>query len=138
LKPNVALEICNFLMPETTCFLHNMTILFLHVVSANLLIPKFIATRVSIGPVAATVGMLFWGWLWGVMGLLLAVPLTAFVKLVVDLHPSLGHLSNMLALTPRPIPRWVRYGETALERTIPHLRRRPGMKPGGVRNLPNG
>jgi predicted PurR-regulated permease PerM len=103
-----------------------LTILFLHVVSANLLIPKFIATRVSIGPVAATVGILFWGWLWGVMGLLLAVPLTAFVKLVADLHPSLCHLSNMLALTPRPIPRWVRYGETAVERAFPYLRGRPG------------
>jgi len=108
-----------------------LTILFLHIVSANLLIPKFIATRVSIGPVAATVGILFWGWLWGVMGLLLAVPLTALVKLVADLHPSLCHLSNMLALTPRPIPRWVRYGETIVERTIPYLRGRPGTKPGG-------
>ena len=97
-----------------------LTILFLHVVSANFLIPKFIATRVSIGPVAATVGILFWGWLWGVMGLLLAVPLTAFIKLVADLHPSMCHLSNMLALTPRPTPRWVRYGETALERTVPY------------------
>jgi predicted PurR-regulated permease PerM len=108
-----------------------LTILFLHVVSANFLIPKFIATRVSIGPVAATVGILFWGWLWGVMGLLLAVPLTAFVKLIADMHPSLCHLSNMLALTPRPTPRWVRYGETAVERAIPYLRGRPGMKPGG-------
>ena len=107
------------------------TILFLHVVSANLLIPKFIATRVSIGPVAATVGILFWGWLWGVMGLLLAVPLTAFIKLVADLHPSLCHLSNMLALTPRPRPRWVRYGETALERAIPYLRPRPEKVPVG-------
>jgi predicted PurR-regulated permease PerM len=104
-----------------------LTILLLHVVSANLLIPKFIATRVSIGPVAATVGILFWGWLWGVMGLLLAVPLTAVVKLVADLHPSLYHLSNMLALTPRPIPRWVRYGETIAERAIPYLRGRLGM-----------
>src|SRR5208282_4444611 len=108
-----------------------VTILCLHIVSANLLIPKFIANRVSIGPVAATVGILFWGWLWGVMGLLLAVPLTALVKLVADLHPSLCHVSNMLALTPRPIPRWARYGETALERAIPYLRSRPGMKPGG-------
>jgi hypothetical protein len=65
------------------------------------------------------------------MGLLLAVPLTASVKLVADLHPSLGHLSNLLALTPRPIPRWVRYGKSTLERAIPHLRRRPGMKPEG-------
>jgi predicted PurR-regulated permease PerM len=108
-----------------------LTILLLHVVSANLLTPRFIATRVSIGPVAATVGILFWGWLWGVMGLLLAVPLTAFVKLVADLHPSLCHFSNMLALAPRPTPRWVRYGETALERAIPYLRGRPGVKLGG-------
>jgi predicted PurR-regulated permease PerM len=108
-----------------------LTILLLHVVSANLLIPKFIATRVSIGPVAATVGILFWGWLWGVMGLLLAVPLTALVKMVADLHPSLCHLSNMLALTPRPTPRWVRYGETIVGRAIPYLGGRPGMKPGG-------
>ncbi len=107
-----------------------LTVLILHIVSANLLIPKFIATRVSIGPVAATVGMLFWGWLWGVMGLLLAVPLTAFIKLVADSHPSLNHVSNMLALTPRPIPRWVRYGETAFQRTIPYFRGRPKMKPG--------
>jgi len=108
-----------------------LTILFLHIVSMNLLIPKFIATRVSIGPVAATVGILFWGWLWGVMGLLLAVPLTALVKLVADLHPSLGHLSNMLALNLRPMPRWVRYGEKTVARAIPYFRRRPGMKPGG-------
>jgi predicted PurR-regulated permease PerM len=108
-----------------------LTILFLHVVSANLLIPKFIANRVSIGPVAATIGILFWGWLWGVMGLLLAVPLTALVKLVADLHPSLYHLSNMLAQTPRPIPRWVRFGETSVARAIPYLRGRPGMKSGG-------
>jgi predicted PurR-regulated permease PerM len=101
-----------------------LTILFLHVVSANILIPKFIANRVSIGPVAATVGILFWGWLWGVMGLLLAVPLTAFIKLVADLHPSLCYLSNMLALTPRPTPRRVRYSETALERAIPYFRPR--------------
>jgi predicted PurR-regulated permease PerM len=109
-----------------------LTILFLHVVSANILIPKFIATRVSIGPVAATIGILFWGWLWGVMGLLLAVPLTAFIKLVADLHPSLSHLSNLLALTPRATPRWVRYGETTVGRAIPYLRGRLGKKPGGI------
>ncbi len=106
-----------------------LTVLFLHIVSANFLIPKFIATRVSIGPVAATVGILFWGWLWGVMGLLLAVPLTAMVKLIADLHPSLYHFSNMLALRPRTIPRWVRFGETIVERTIPFFRNRMGMFP---------
>ena len=91
----------------------------------------FIVTNLTLPSraVAATVGILFWGWLWGVMGLLLAVPLTAFVKLVADLHPSLFHLSNLLALKPRPIPRWVRYGETALGRAIPYFSDRPAVKP---------
>jgi predicted PurR-regulated permease PerM len=126
----LAAALLQFSTPEPYIVI-TLTILFLHVVSANLLIPKFIANRVSIGPVAATIGILFWGWLWGVMGLLLAVPLTAFIKLVADLHPSLCHLSNMLALTPRPTPRWVRYSETALERAIPYLRPRPEKVPVG-------
>jgi AI-2E family transporter len=64
----------------------------LHLASANLLIPKFMGSRVNIGPVAATVGTLFWSWIWGAVGLLLAVPLTAFVKLVADCNPSSIHI----------------------------------------------
>ena len=100
------------------------TILLLHFFSANLLVPRFVGRRVSIGPVAATVGMLFWGWLWGVMGLLLAVPLTAFVKIVADTHPSLQHVSNILAVKPRPVARWVQYSELKVRGAIPYLRQR--------------
>jgi predicted PurR-regulated permease PerM len=81
-----------------------LTVLLLHIISANFLIPKIIGSRVSIGPVAATAGILFWGWLWGLMGILLAVPLTAFVKIVADSHPALIHISNLLAESPRPAP----------------------------------
>jgi predicted PurR-regulated permease PerM len=81
------------------------TVIALHLISANILIPKIIGSRVDIGPVSATIGILFWGWLWGILGLLLAVPLTAFVKIVADSHPSLIHLSNLLAESPRAFPR---------------------------------
>jgi|ERR1035438_3838461 hypothetical protein len=57
-------------------------------------------------PVAATVGLLFWGWLWGIAGLLLAVPLTAFLKLLADSEPSLVHLSNLLARQPHRFLVW--------------------------------
>ena len=101
-----------------------VTVLILHVVSANILIPKFIGSRVKIGPVAATVGILFWGWLWGAMGLLLAIPLTALIKIVADCHPSLIHVSNLLAESPRTMPDWAQYGGNALDRAMPFLRRR--------------
>jgi predicted PurR-regulated permease PerM len=66
----------------------------------------FFLRQFVLGPVAATVGMLFWSWLWGATGLLQAVPLTAFVKLVADCHPVLLPISNLLAERPRAIPQW--------------------------------
>jgi predicted PurR-regulated permease PerM len=101
-----------------------LTVVSLHLLSANFLIPKFVGSRVNIGPVAATVGMLFWSWLWGGIGLLLAVPLTAFVKLVADCHPALLPISNLLAETPRTVPRWAQAGHATVERAIPFLRHR--------------
>jgi len=100
------------------------TVATLHLVSANLLIPKLIGSRVNIGPVAATVGMLFWSWLWGGIGLLLAVPLTAFVKLVADCHPALLPISNLLAERPRTVPRWAKASGETVTRAIPFLRSR--------------
>jgi len=102
----------------------SLTVLLLHLISANILIPKFIGSRVKIGPVAATIGILFWGWLWGAIGLLLAIPLTALIKIIADCNPSLIHVSNLLAETPRPVPDWAQYGGNAIDRAIPFLRRR--------------
>jgi predicted PurR-regulated permease PerM len=86
-------------------------IVCLHVISANFIIPKVIGSRVNIGPVAAMLGILFWGWLWGGMGILLAVPLTAFVKIVADCHPSLAQISNLLSESPKPISHWKRVAQ---------------------------
>jgi predicted PurR-regulated permease PerM len=101
-----------------------LTVIALHIISANILVPKFIGSRVNIGPVAATMGMLFWGWMWGVMGILLAVPLTAFVKLAADCHPSLIHISNLLAETSPPVPNWAQVGQAKVAQAIPFLRKR--------------
>jgi predicted PurR-regulated permease PerM len=78
-----------------------VTVIALHLIAANLLVPRFVGSRLDIGPVAATIGFLFWGWLWGVLGLLLAVPLTAFVKLLADSNPAMSHLSILLAREPQ-------------------------------------
>ena len=100
-----------------------LTVVCLHIISANLLIPKIVGSRVSIGPVAATAGILFWGWLWGLMGILLAVPLTAFVKIVADCHPSLIHVSNLLAESPHPVPSFIDLGRDTIRRTVPFIQK---------------
>jgi predicted PurR-regulated permease PerM len=59
-------------------------ITFLHLVAANVLTPALIGRRVHVNALAATISLLFWGWLWGGMGLLLAVPITATIKVLCD------------------------------------------------------
>src|ERR1700689_2136935 len=62
-----------------------------HIVTANLLIPALVGWRVRLNALALTISLLFWGWMWGAMGLILAIPITAVLKVVCDhvesLHP---------------------------------------------------
>ena len=56
----------------------------LHVFALNVLYPKLIGKRLQLNPLAVTISLLFWGWLWGAMGLILAVPITAAMKIIFD------------------------------------------------------
>ena len=60
-----------------------------HVIALNVLYPKIIGRRLQLNPLAVTLALLFWGWLWGAMGLILAVPLTATIKIIFDHVESL-------------------------------------------------
>jgi len=66
-----------------------VTVLGLHVIALNLLYPKFLGNRLQLNPLAVTMALLLWGGLWGAMGLLLAIPLTAAMKIVFDHVESL-------------------------------------------------
>jgi predicted PurR-regulated permease PerM len=60
------------------------TVVALHLFALNVLYPKLVGSRLSVNPLAITVALLFWGWLWGGFGLLLAIPLTGAMKAVFD------------------------------------------------------
>lgn len=56
----------------------------LHLFALNLLYPKIVGARVHLNPLAVTVALMFWGLIWGGIGLVLAVPIVAGVKSVCD------------------------------------------------------
>ena len=56
----------------------------LHIVGVNVLMPAIVGRRVHLNALAATAALLFWGWLWGAAGLILAIPVTATVKVICD------------------------------------------------------
>lgn len=61
-----------------------VSVALLHLFALNLLYPKFVGSRVHLNPLVATLALMFWGMLWGAVGLLLAIPLTAAVRAVCD------------------------------------------------------
>jgi predicted PurR-regulated permease PerM len=68
----------------------------LHLLALNLLYPKFVGARVHLNPLVATLALMFWGMLWGAVGLLLAIPITAALKAVCDTVPGLRSYGRLL------------------------------------------
>jgi len=68
----------------------------IHIFALNLIAPQLVGRRLRLNAVAITVSLLFWGWVWGGMGLLLAIPITATLRVVCD------HIDSL-----KPIGRWL-------------------------------
>ena len=60
------------------------TVALVHFLAVNVLTPKLVGHRVNLNALSVTIAMMFWGWLWGGIGLVLAVPITAAIKAVCD------------------------------------------------------
>jgi predicted PurR-regulated permease PerM len=57
---------------------------FFHIIGINVLMPSIVGRRVHLNALAVTIALLFWGWLWGAIGLILAIPITATIKVICD------------------------------------------------------
>jgi len=66
-----------------------ISVLGLHLFAINVLYPKLIGRRLQLNPLVVTVSLLIWGWIWGAMGLILAVPITGALKVIFDHIESL-------------------------------------------------
>lgn len=69
---------------------------FLHLLALNLLYPKLVGSRVHLNPLAVTVALMFWGSLWGAIGLVFAIPITAGMKAVCDNVPAWQPVGRLL------------------------------------------
>ncbi len=61
-----------------------VAVLAAHLFAMNVLYPKFLGSKVQLNPLAVTIALLMWSIIWGAMGLILAVPITAAIKIVFD------------------------------------------------------
>jgi predicted PurR-regulated permease PerM len=74
----------------------SITVFGLHILALNVLYPKILGNRLQLNPLAVTISLLVWAWLWGAIGLLLAIPMTAAMKIIFDHIDSLKPLGAWL------------------------------------------
>ena len=70
--------------------------LVIHAIEAFLLTPWLTSRTNKMNPVAIFVGVLAWGWLWGIWGLLLGVPILVIIKAVCDRIDDLKPVGEFL------------------------------------------
>ena len=75
-------------------FIYNTSIQML---IGNILEPKMQGQRLDLSPFLLLCFLFFWGWLWGIVGLLIAYPFTVIVKVIVDNIAYLKPLSVFLS-----------------------------------------
>lgn len=69
-------------------------------VVGNVIEPKILGKGLDLSPLVVLLSLLFWGWLWGIPGMLLSVPLTAALKITLEQFEKTKPIAIMLGGNP--------------------------------------
>ncbi|MDB6063625.1 MAG: family transporter [Verrucomicrobiaceae bacterium] len=68
----------------------------IHVLEGETITPLLLARRFTLNPVLVIIALLFWDWMWGVPGAILAVPMLAIMKIISDRIRPLAAFGHFL------------------------------------------
>lgn len=83
--------------------------LSINVALGNFIEPRLMGQSLGLSPLVVFLSLIFWGWLWGPVGMLLCVPMTVMAKLVLDANED----TRWIAVFLGP-PREARHAATAV------------------------
>ncbi len=72
----------------------------INLVFGNVVEPLLLGRRLGLSTLVVLLSLVFWGWVWGPMGMLLAVPLTMMVKIALENTEDLRWVAVMLDANP--------------------------------------
>lgn len=76
----------------------------IHAIESNIVSPWFVGRRLILSPLAVFLSVMFWGWLWGIAGAMLAVPVLVGVRCVCKRTRSLRLWCAYLEGAHQPVP----------------------------------
>jgi predicted PurR-regulated permease PerM len=63
----------------------------------NFIEPRLTGRKLGLSPLIVLLSLAFWGWLWGIVGMILAVPLTVICKIILENIRDTKHLAALIS-----------------------------------------
>lgn len=70
--------------------------LSIQMIIGNFLDPKIMGDRLNLSPLIIWISLIYWGWVWGIIGALLAIPLTVTIRIICEYIPHLHQVGLFL------------------------------------------
>ncbi len=85
------------LEPTSYLFFFILTITGVQVIFGSILEPIFMGRSFSINIIAILIMLMLWGYIWGIPGLIMAIPLTVFIKIILEKFPRTKVIASFLS-----------------------------------------
>ncbi|MBN2224577.1 MAG: AI-2E family transporter [Deltaproteobacteria bacterium] len=74
-----------------------LCLIVVHFSLGNFIEPKVMGRELNLSPLVVLISLAFWGWLWGFIGMVLAIPITATIKIVMEHIPATRNLARFMS-----------------------------------------
>jgi predicted PurR-regulated permease PerM len=89
----------------TQAVLVGLVFVVVNVTLGNFLEPHLMGRRFGMSTLVVVLSLIFWGWLWGPVGMLLSVPLTMIVKIAMENTEDFRWVAQLISTGPRETQR---------------------------------
>lgn len=83
--------------PSGTLLVFALTITGVQVLFGSILEPIFMGKTFSINTITVLIVLMFWGFLWGIPGMILSIPLTVLIKTILEQFPKTRIIANIMS-----------------------------------------
>lgn len=80
-----------------TLFFFVLSITMVQVIFGAILEPIFMGKSFSINIITVLVMLMFWGFIWGIPGMIMSIPITVFIKIILEQFPNTKVIASLLS-----------------------------------------
>ena len=78
-------------------YLTIVALMVIQLVIGSFLDPEIMGNRFNLSPIIILISLFFWGYVWGMVGTFLAVPITAIIKIVLQNIDSVSFIAVLMS-----------------------------------------